>query len=329
MKVKLRIGLIGCGRHGLTLARATQETGLASITACADVDRSAATAMAALAGAASAHATAGEMLTKAEIDAVIVGTPHHLLREICLEAIAAGKHVFVEKPMGINARQGREIVQAARRAGVRLMVGYCLRFTEVRTKMRDLLAQGAAGDVQAISAGKGGEPLEGWLARPDSGGGQLMFLGSHLVDQIIWLLGDRPAEVFADVRYRSDTGSDETSAFQIKFAGGAVAQCIVSQAIGAYYDFVEFMGRSGRVRSDWPLNTIDVTSRALAAYSSPTRIGIVSDPRMPMYVAELREFAQAVREGRDPSVTGEQATEVLEVLDAVVASGKAGKAVRL
>ena len=273
------------------------------------------------------------MLAAAEVDGVLIATPHGSLRDRCLEAIDARKHVFVEKPMALNAAEGAEIVAAARAADLRLMVGYCLRFAEVRTKMQTLLRQGCVGDVQAISAGKGGGPLAGWLAEVDSGGGQLLFLGSHLVDQIIWLLAEAPVEVYAGVTYRQDTGSDETSAFQMRFPSGAVAQCIVSQAVGSYFDFVEFMGRNGRVRSDWPMNTIQVKSPRLATYggglSDTAQIHVTSDPRMPMYVAEIREFVDAVGNDRDPSISGEQGLTVLDVLDAVVESANSGVPVTL
>ena len=329
----LRLGLIGCGGHGRTLASAAAEVEDAVIGGFADVDIGKAENLARDAGGGYAFSSAEAMLKAAGVDAVLIATPHPTLRDGCLEAIEAGKHVFVEKPMALNAAEGAEIVAAARAADLRLMVGYCLRFAEIRTKMQSLLGQGCAGDVQAISAGKGGDPLTGWLAEADSGGGQLLFLGSHLVDQIIWLLGEAPVEIYASVTYRQDTGSDETSAFQMRFPGGAVAQCIVSQAVGSYFDFVEFMGRNGRVRSDWPLNTIQIASPGLATYggglSDTAQIRVTSDPRMPMYVAEIREFVDAGRSGRDPSISGEEGLTVLRVLDAVVESANSGIPVTL
>src|SRR5215468_2974209 len=139
----IRIGLIGCGRHGRYLAACLRQVAGAALVGCADLDLSAARQAAADFGVAAAHADASAMLAEARPDAVIVATTHSQLARTCMTAIEAGCQVFVEKPLALNAHEGERVVEAARHAGVQVMVGYCLRYTPVRLAMRDLLLAGA------------------------------------------------------------------------------------------------------------------------------------------------------------------------------------------
>ena len=329
MADELRIGLIGAGRHGRYIAPFIREAGNVRLVAATDPSEEARARAIADCGFERAYADHRQMLAEERLDAVIVATPHHLLRESCLAAVAAGCHVFVEKPMAINRREGAEVVAAARNARVRLMVGYCQRYTAVRTAMRALVEQGAVGEITAVTAGKGGEPLSGWLADPKQGGGQMLFLGCHLTDQVLWLVGSPVQRVYAEMTLRSDTGSDETTACTLRFANGVPAELLVSQRVGAYLDYVEVLGSAGRIRAEWPTMMLHVHSMALPAYNSPTSIRLLDESHKPMYVAELREFVAAIREGRDPAITGEDGLRVLAVIDAVFESARTGRVVDL
>ncbi len=164
--------------------------------------------------------------------------------------------------------------------------------------------------------------------------GQLLYLGSHLVDAILGILQDEPREVYADIRYRADTGTDETATFQIRFARGTVAQCLVTQAVEEWFDYVNIYGRDGRINlttSYWLQYTISVSSRVLEAYTQPTSIcpRLTDDPIMMMLVPEVEEFGRAILEDRQPMVTIADGRRVLAILDAVLESAQAHTAVQL
>jgi predicted dehydrogenase len=219
------------------MAQAIAKTGGLRVAACADPVRDSAASVAALAEQADVYASAGELLDKSEVDAIIIATPHHVLQEIALLAIGAGKHVLAEKPIAMNEQEAAEIEEAVAKTGICYMSGYSLRFFVAQKQVYDLLAAGVAGEIQAVTAGIGQPPLSGWMADPETGGGALLYLGSHLVDEVLWFVDDDPVKVYADVRVRSDNETDETSVFQIRFAGGAVAQCFVTQVADAWFDF--------------------------------------------------------------------------------------------
>jgi predicted dehydrogenase len=328
------VGIVGCGYQGRLMAEAIAKTDRLLLTACADPVKDAAAGVAALAGHVDVYASADELLDHGEVDAVIIATPHHVLHEIALAAIGKGKHVLAEKPIAMNEREAARIEEAAAQAGICYMAGYSLRFFVAQKQVYDLVEAGAVGEMQAVTAGIGTGPLGGWFAKAEMGGGALLYLGSHLVDEILWFVQDDPVQVYADVRHRPDTGTDETSAFQIRFAKGAVAQCLVTQAVEGWFDFVNIYGREGRIglaSSNWLRYEISVASTALPAYAQPTTIcpSLRGDPIMMMLVPEVEEFAAAIQENRHPAITASDGRQVLKVLDAVTESARIRGPVRV
>ncbi len=210
------------------------------------------------------------------MDAVFVATSHDALYECSLAAIQAGKHVLAEKPIGMDEKEAAQLEEAVARSNVCFMSGYSFRYIAAWQKVRELLQAGAVGEIQAITGAIGIGPMSaGWRASPDTGGGPMLYVGSHLVDQILWYMEDDPVEVVADIRYRADTRADETTTFQIQFSRGAVAQGMVTQTAHAgLYSNLDIYGRQGRIGLHGVGFTysIDVVSSALPAYNQPTSI---------------------------------------------------------
>ncbi len=332
---RLRVGIAGCGYQGGRLAEAIGLGDAFMVASCADPDAAAAARLAATVGQATTYASVEEMLQSANLDVVMVATPHHLLADTSLKAIWAGKHVLVEKPIAMSQREARTVENAVAEAGVCYLAGYSFRNLPAWTAVHDLLAAGAVGDIVNVIGYFGLGPLStGWMADPDCGGGPLLYLGSHLIDQILWYVADKPVEVFADVRYRPDTGADETSTFQIRFARGATAQCCVTQAADRFRNSLAIVGRAGYL-SMHPCGFLDyeitVASSVLPEFAEPTvlRPPLAGDPRNVKHLAQLSEFAAAIRQHQDPAVTVSDGRRVLTVLDAVIASGRSGRPVAL
>ena len=328
MATELRIALIGCGSHGARrLAPAIWSTPGVALSACVDVNAEAARK--------TAHGVA-EVLTSVEAltagshaDAAVIAVPHDELVATARACIAAGLHVLVEKPAGLHADDVSDVVEAARDRGLTFMPAYCLRFNEVRTRARDLLRRGVVGQIRTLAAAKGSPPLEGWLADPARGGGQLLFLGSHLVDQLLWLHHQPVVRAYATISHRDDTGSDDSTSGVIEFADGVSATISLSQAAGVPYDHLEITGDRGRIRSDWKNGEIEIESAGTREYPHPTVEFVRSDLMQPMYDAEMAEFAAAVHIGRPPSVDGHDAVRTLRVLDALRESAARGAPVEI
>ena len=128
------------------------------------------------------------------VDAVIVATINAALAEVSAAAIAAGKHVLVEKPAGVSVKQIEELIALAKKHGVRVRVGFNHRYHPAFLKAREIFESGVMGDLMFIRAryghgGRVGYDKE-WRADPKlTGGGELIDQGIHLIDLAGWFLG--------------------------------------------------------------------------------------------------------------------------------------------
>lgn len=333
-QARLRVGIVGCGYQGGIMAKTIKESDACQVTACADPNRDAATQVAAIAGNAAVYPSVNDMLHHSDVDAVIVATSHDVLYECSLAAIRAGRHVLTEKPMGMDEKEATQLEDAVAHANITFMAGYSFRYIAAWQKVRELLEVGAVGEVHTIVGSISLGPMsEGWISKPETGGGPLLYVGSHLVDQILWYLGDNPVEVSAHIRYRADTRADETTTFQMRSMKGTVVQGMVSQAGIRFINNVDIFGRQGFIglRGGGFNYTVDVVSQTLPAYSQPTTIHFpqVPDLRILMHLPQLAEFAQAIREHRQPSCTVTDGRRVLKILDAIVKSDRACQPVRI
>lgn len=329
---RLRVGLIGCGAHGRSLADALVASPLWELVACADPDRAAAAAVAR--DQIVPFPAVEELLAGAAVDAVVLATPPHCLYETALAAIAAHKHVLAEKPIGMDEREAAQLEEAVMRAGVCYLAGYSFRFCPALQQVHALLQAGAVGEIYAILGSIGVNPLnKGWLASPTTGGGPLLYVGSHLVDEILWTMNDEPVEVAAQLHYRADTQADDVAAFTLHFAKGATAHCLVTQAADGFYNNLDIYGRDGRISLrgvDYLNYTVEVVSRTLPAYAEPVQIRprLWGDPKLAMLTAELAEFAGAIIGRRPPAITVSDGRRVLRVLDAVIKAARSKEIMR-
>lgn len=324
---RLRIGLVGCGVHGNNLAQAMIRSDLLRLVACADPDEGAAGRAAALSSDVSVYPSIDALLASRAVDAVVIATPHDQLAPASLTAIHARKHVLVEKPMAMNLDQAKELECSAAKFGVNCMVGYSFRFSMGRY-VQDLLRAGAVGEIQAVSGSIGTGPMNsGWTAKPECGGGPLLYVGCHLIDLLFWFTGAEPAGVFAEVHRRTDTGVDETSAIQIELSNGIVAQFVVTQAAPAFFYNLQIHGRLGSIAlrgRNFLQFEVEVFSSALPAYQEPTIVQplVRRDNVSMMLVPELEEFARSIAERRPPTITAGDGRRVCAVLDAILESGR-------
>ena len=155
-----------------------------------------------------------------------------------------------------------------------------------------------------------------------------------MIDLLLWFMRDYPVDVAANVRRRPDTGADETSAIQVRFANGVPAQCLVTQAGPSFLYELQILGNAGTIAlrgRNFLQFELEVASNSVAAYREPTviRPAIRRDNVTMMLVPELEEFARSIREQRPPSITAADGRRVLRVLDAVVESGRTGLPVSL
>ncbi len=198
----MRVGIAGCGAIGSKRADALGPDH--RLVATFDVVPERAEGLAAKHKGAEATSTFEELV--ARCDAVVVATTNDKLTPVATVAVAAGKHVVVEKPAARSARELEPLAALAREKNVVVKVGFNHRFHPAAQKARAILDEGSAGDVMFMRAryghgGRVGYDKE-WRADPEkSGGGELIDQGVHLIDLARWFVG---AE-FTDVQGRVET----------------------------------------------------------------------------------------------------------------------------
>jgi predicted dehydrogenase len=291
-----------------------------------------------------------QMLEKERLDAVVFATPHHLHAPMALDALSAGLHAFVEKPIAIRVSEGDRMVELARKQGKVLAVGHNYRTFPGNVKLRQLLPQ--LGPIYRV--------LWQWLEnRPESyydrdiwrstwrhaGGGVLMNQTSHDLDLICWLFG-RPVEVSAMVLNRAHRHEvEDTAIASIRFANGALASVQLS-TISHCLNYRQIAGEQGAILFqdernanvympqvfrlglyDRPVSQIIRASDRLTGQPEPQWQDIdCSDATSPTL---LDSFVAACLEGGQPITDGESALVALELINAIVLSGVRKKVVGL
>ena len=186
------VAIVGCGLIGRKRAAAL---GGARLVVCADVDRAAAEALASTSAGAEAADDWRAAIDRADVSIVIVATTNDALADIGRAAVAAGKHVLIEKPVARSVAEIDGIIEAARQHRRLVRVGFNHRYHPALRKARELFDAGELGDLMFVRGryGHGGRPGydEEWRADPArSGGGELIDQGVHLFDLSRWFLGE-------------------------------------------------------------------------------------------------------------------------------------------
>lgn len=173
-----------------------------------------------------------EALKDPEVELVVIVTPNHIHAALALQALSAGRHVVVEKPMCLNLREADTMIEAARTARRTLTVYQNRRHDTDYLTARQVMKSGVLGDVYRIEAACNYcGPAKGWRTQASFGGGYLYDMGSHLIDQLVQLAGCRAKTVFADLQRSGwgDTMDTETYAnLTVRFEKGLVGVIDVS-----------------------------------------------------------------------------------------------------
>ena len=179
------------------------------------------------------YETFDQIKNNPDIDAVYIITPNALHHDQVIRVANAGKQVICEKPMAVNAREGQEMVDACKKAGVKLLVGYRMHFEPKTLEIIRMRKEGELGKplfFQGLSGFKTGNPSQWRLNRQLSGGGSLMDIGIYSINGSRYMIGEDPVWVSAQETKTNPVlfkeGIDETIQFQLGFPGGAVASCL-------------------------------------------------------------------------------------------------------
>jgi predicted dehydrogenase len=317
------VAIVGCGLIGRKRAGAL---GDARLLVCADVDLGRAESLARTVPGTAATCDWRAAVARPDVDVVIVSTVNNALAPVSLAAIAARKHVLVEKPGALTASELEQVIAAANSAGVRVRVGFNHRYHPSLTKARSLVDTQALGPMMFVRAryghgGRVGYDRE-WRADPAiSGGGELIDQGVHVIDLARWFLGDfTRVEGFAHT-YFWQMPVDDNAFLLLRTASGQTATLHVSCTEWKNLFSFEIYGRQGKLHIEGLGGSYGVERLSYYRMSpemGPPETTIWEYPGQDRsWALEFDEFLDDIRLKRCPAAGLNDARAALQVVDAI------------
>lgn len=317
------VGVVGCGLIGQKRAKALGSGG--KLVACADKDVSRAEGLA-RGTSASVFGDWRELVRMPGVDVVVVATLHDSLAEITRAAIEAGRHVLVEKPAARTAAELLPVMEAAKRHGMKVHVGFNHRYHRALRKAKEIVDSGVLGELMFIRAryghgGRIGYDKE-WRANPElSGGGELIDQGPHLIDLSRWFLGEMTeVQGFAHTYYW-DMPVDDNGFMLLKTAKKQVAFLHASCTEWKNLFSMEIYGRDGKLDISGLGGSYGLEK--LTWYKMLPEMGPpeTTSWEYPMgddsWALEIAEFFDDIRLDRSPAAGLSDARAALEIVESV------------
>ncbi|GGH73567.1 putative dehydrogenase [Pullulanibacillus pueri] len=357
MSEKLRLGIIGCGgiangKHLPSLAKVEQ----AEIVAFCDlvVERAEKAAQEYGVEEAKVYTDYKELLQDGSIDVIHVCTPNASHAEISIAALESGKHVMCEKPMAKTSAEAQKMVEAAKRTGKKLTIGYQNRFREDSRYLHTVCEKGDLGDIyfaKAHAIRRRAVPTWGvFLDEEQQGGGPLIDIGTHALDLTLWMLNNYKPKVVLGTTYHK-LGQKENAAN----AWGPWDPKKFTVEDSAFGFITMENGASIVLESSWALNSLDVREAQCtlagteggADMKDGLRINGENEGKLYTTQVELGAGGVAFYDGKaesdadlearlwiesiindtEPVVKPEEALVVTQILEAIYESSRTGEAV--
>jgi predicted dehydrogenase len=274
-----------------------------------------------------------QILADANVDAVVLATPHTQHAGQIMAAAAAGKHVFVEKPITLDRRSADAVVAAARKAGVVLAVGFCRRLHPCVVELRNHLRDGRLGAVVCMVAQhttSTGQfvPPDNWRAAPEEApGGAFTAVGVHSLDHMIEFAGRVRTVHCVTGRYLAGA-SDDTTTLMLQFENGATGLIFCSVATATNFSFTLY-GTQGLAEISRPnLQRFRFVPGSKEPPSGPIAAPpdeVSEHAGFDMLAAELAAFARSVRGGHEFPVPIADVLHGMSVFDAAVRSARSNR----
>ncbi len=323
----ISVAVLGAGRIGQIHARNVAAHPRARLAGIADLDGQAADRLATACGAAAIGTD-----TAFAADSVMICTPTPTHADLIERAAAAGKPVFCEKPIDLNAARVHACLGVVERAGIPLMVGFNRRFDPSFRALHDRLRAGEIGrlEILTITSRDPAPPPPAYIA---SSGGLFRDMMIHDFDMARFLLHEEPVEVYAAASVLVDdaigeAGDVDTAVVVLRTASGAIAQISNSRRAAYGYDQrIEAHGATGLLRA----GNVSATTVERAGAG-----GFTIDPALPFFLeryaaayrAELDAFLDAVEGTATVFPNGADGLASLMIADAAAESARSGKPVR-
>lgn len=344
---KIGFGLIGAGAIGPFHAEAIHDIPDANFVGICDTDLGRAKALAEKFSVDYVCDDYHELLKRDDIDIVNVATPPFANEEITAACAKAGKHLIVEKPMSVTLKEADNMIEACNKAGVKLGVIFPMRYHETSKQIKTMVEEGKLGKMVLGHAStkwyrsKEYYDVAGWRKTwKGQGGGALPNQAIHAIDMLQWIMGPVDSLTAYYDTLTHDIEVEDNAVAIIRFKNRALG--IIEASTSVYPGFprrMEFSGELGTVvMKAGELELIAIQNEDIKISGGPEkdyidkRLGDCSygpthqSPDPHRY--QIEEFMQAIQEGREPFVNGEEGRKAMEIIAAIYQSSRTGKEIR-
>jgi predicted dehydrogenase len=270
------------------------------------------------------------LLTSGQVDAVYISLPNHLHRDFAVAAAIHGVHVLCEKPMAVTEADCKAIIEAAKTAGVRLMIGYRLHFEKGNLEAAQAIHSGKIGDPKIFSSlfTQQVRDAQNIRLKAEAGGGTLYDIGIYCINAARAIFRAEPIEVSAftsrngDPRFRE---VDEMTSAVLRFPGDRLA--MFSSSFGASErQTYTVVGTKGSI-------DVEPAFEFAGGIEYRLRVGDRKETKRfgkrDQFGPEIEYFSACVLKGRDPEPSGAEGLADVRIIEALYRSAKTGRAIRL
>lgn len=325
-RMKMKIGILGCGGISHSHGTAASQSDLVKIVACADIIVSRGEEYAGRYSVENTYDSLGAMLESEELDLVILATwPAQHLEQIRKACDLGTKAILCEKSLGLNGDQGDEILGIVKESGVFLMEAFMYRHHPQIFKAKELVDNGAIGEIGYLR-GQFTFPVlpdsDNWRAKKELGGGSMMDQGCYTVNALNHFAGADPVEVFCRTSLNADTGLDMGHTGTIVYSNGLVGQFESNQK-ACWREEIQICGSEGViVIPRFILTAGDTRYIELQRGNDTERFDFEA---LNSYQLQLENIHECLFGSGRPNMPLEESVRNLHVISALFESGRTGK----
>jgi len=339
---EIGLGFVGVGFMGEGHIHFCRQLPYAKLVGVADPNLERAREVAAKYNIPHVYSNYDQLLDNRDVEAVIIATPEHLHRDVAVKAANMGKHILLEKPIAHTLQDARAIIEASRKSGVKMMIGYVYRFFPQMKALKDFVAEGLLGQTLTAVVRIDGDISEALRLKGRTT--VELYVGVHCIDLLLWYLQDDVTSVYAeaaDGEVMRQVNVHDSVCMLLKLRNGATAyiQCGWGAptnwagwrkpiAWSSYYGNItphniQLVGTKGVAEVRLPPEGVYAADEESIGLKLPCLVAPWA------YKAQMEYFLECIREDKKPSPNADEGYRSLEVALAATRSWAEKKPVSL
>lgn len=342
----VRVGIIGCGKitERASLPNLVNYKDKSKVVCLCDIVKSKAEDLSKKFELGNVDIVTGwkDLVKRKDIDAVFVNTPNYLHEGMTVGAAQNKKQILVEKPITISVEAADNMLKAAKKAGVFLMVEQTQRFDPIHQAAKKIIDSGALGRIHNIRGRIGHAGPEYWSEgkahwfydKKKSGGGCMIDIGVHIADLVRWFKGKKVTEVFANIQtLEKKLPVDDNATVLLRFEDGTKGEFECSWTTRPYEVLTYVYGEKGKLITNiGSKHPVVLTIAKTGSGEDPNHTLREEFPQLGPgggWENAIHYFIDCVIEGKKPFISGEEGKETIKVILAAYESKKTGKWVKI